>query len=150
MLFCFKTPIGYLSLQSNNGKITTIKFSETDLNQNKTNSEILKCKEELLEYIAGIRKNFDCKLELSGTEFQKKVWKELMKIPYGKTVSYKYIAEQIGQKTAYRAVANAIGKNPISIIIPCHRVIGSNGKLVGFRYGLEKKLELLKIERYIK
>lgn len=84
---------------------------------------------------------------MEGTDFQKTVWKELLKIPYGKTVSYKYIADKIGNKKAFRAVGNANNKNKISIIIPCHRVIGSNGKLVGYANGIDMKKLLLELEK---
>lgn len=84
---------------------------------------------------------------MEGTDFQKNVWKELLKIPYGKTVSYKYIADKIGNKKAFRAVGNANNKNKISIIIPCHRVIGSNGKLVGYANGIDMKKFLLELEK---
>lgn len=84
---------------------------------------------------------------MEGTDFQKTVWKELLKIPYGKTVSYKYIADKIGNKKAFRAVGNANNKNKISIIIPCHRVIGSNGKLVGYANGIDMKKFLLELEK---
>lgn len=84
---------------------------------------------------------------MEGTDFQKNVWKELLKIPYGKTVSYKYIADKIGNKKAFRAVGNANNKNKISIIIPCHRVIGSNGKLVGYANGIDMKKLLLELEK---
>lgn len=84
---------------------------------------------------------------MEGTDFQKNVWKEFLKIPYGKTVSYKYIADKIGNKKAFRAVGNANNKNKISIIIPCHRVIGSNGKLVGYANGIDMKKFLLELEK---
>lgn len=104
---------------------------------------------ELKEYLKGTRKDFtiyDSTL-LAGTDFQKKVWKELLNIPYGQTKTYKEIAKAINNEKAIRAVATAIGKNPLMIIIPCHRVIGSDGKLRGYAYGVETKKKLLSLEK---
>lgn len=104
---------------------------------------------ELKEYLKGTRKDFtiyDSTL-LAGTDFQKKVWKELLNIPYGQTKTYKEIAKAINNEKAIRAVATAIGKNPLMIIIPCHRVIGSDGKLHGYAYGVETKKKLLSLEK---
>lgn len=102
---------------------------------------------QLKEYLSGKRKNFDIEIEMIGTEFQKKVWKELLNIPYGETRSYKDIAIAIGNGKACRAVGNANNKNPIAIIVPCHRVIGSNGSMTGYAGGLDIKEKLLKIEK---
>lgn len=101
---------------------------------------------ELFEYFKGERKKFSVKLDIKGTDFQKKVWKELQKIPYGKTCSYKDIAIKLNDPNASRAVGTANGKNPICIIIPCHRVIAQNGKLGGYTGGLDIKIELLEVE----
>ena len=101
---------------------------------------------QLAEYLAGKRKKFDVKLAPKGTAFQQKVWKELLKIPYGQTRSYKDLAIAIGKPNAARAVGMALNKNPIPLIIPCHRVIGSNGSLTGFALGLETKRWLLEME----
>lgn len=104
---------------------------------------------ELKEYLKGTRKDFtiyDSTL-LAGTDFQKKVWKELLNIPYGQTKTYKEIAKAINNEKAIRAVATAIGKNPLMIVIPCHRVIGSDGKLRGYAYGVETKKKLLSLEK---
>lgn len=103
--------------------------------------------QQLDEYFARQRKTFDIALDLSlGTPFQQKVWQALLKIPYGETISYAQLASSIGQPTAYRAVANANGKNPISLIVPCHRVIASDGGLGGYTGGLDIKKQLLAIE----
>jgi O-6-methylguanine DNA methyltransferase len=98
------------------------------------------------EYLGGKRRGFDVDVSaLSGTDFQKAVWREMTKIPYGQTRSYKQLAEAIGKPKAYRAVANACGKNPLPIVIPCHRVVASHG-IGGFSLGLKLKRQLLKIE----
>lgn len=104
---------------------------------------------QLDEYFLGARKVFDVKLDLSvGTPFQQTVWRALLDIPYGKTISYAQLAHNIGKPTAYRAVANANGKNPISLIVPCHRVIAADGGLGGYTGGLQIKRILLGIEGY--
>lgn len=102
---------------------------------------------QLGEYFAGKRHSFDLALDMRGTEFQQKVWKALLDIPYGAAVSYKSIAEQIGQPKAVRAVGGANNKNPLPIVVPCHRVIGSGGALVGYGGGLSIKESLLSLER---
>lgn len=107
------------------------------------------CYKELVEYFTSGRKKFTFKIKLVGTEFQKKVWQALSKIPYGKTVSYKDIAEKINNPKAVRAVGLANKNNPLPIVIPCHRVIGKNGKLAGYSSGLDIKKKLLDLERAI-
>ncbi|MCG0275368.1 MAG: methylated-DNA--[protein]-cysteine S-methyltransferase [Thermosediminibacteraceae bacterium] len=102
--------------------------------------------EELKAYFEGKLRTFTVPLDLHGTEFQKTVWREVMKIPYGEVRSYGYIAKAIGKPKAYRAVGCANNKNPVPIIVPCHRVVGSNGSLVGYGGGLEMKSFLLKLE----
>ena len=104
-------------------------------------------KEQLEEYFNGKRKIFDVPLDLVGTEFQKQVWLSLLKIPYGATTTYAKQAKDIGRPTSVRAVANANGKNKISIILPCHRVIGTNGSLTGYGGGIERKKKLLDLEK---
>jgi methylated-DNA-[protein]-cysteine S-methyltransferase len=102
--------------------------------------------DQLNEYFARTRKEFDIPLNIEGTNFQKKVWNELQKIPYGKTISYKTLSEKLGDVKAIRAVGKANGQNPVAIIIPCHRVIGANGNLVGYAGGLDIKEKLLHLE----
>jgi AraC family transcriptional regulator, regulatory protein of adaptative response / methylated-DNA-[protein]-cysteine methyltransferase len=111
------------------------------------NKYLTQAQQELKEYLSGKCKNFSVKLDLVGTDFQKKVWQALLKIPYGETISYKQEAESMGKPTAYRAVANANGCNKIGIIVPCHRVIDSDGSLGGYGGGLERKKFLLDLER---
>ncbi|PSM52362.1 hypothetical protein CRN67_03620 [Campylobacter blaseri] len=108
---------------------------------------MLEAIEQINEYIFKKRQIFNLPLDLSvGTNFQQKVWRELQKIPYGKTISYKQLANNIGKISAYRAVANANGKNPFSIVIPCHRVIANDGGIGGYNGGVDKKVFLLNIE----
>lgn len=113
----------------------------------KVNMEEYDYHKEILEYFNGKRKIFTLPLDLKGTDFQLKVWKELLDIPYGETRTYKEIASNIGNPNACRAVGGALNKNPVLIVVPCHRVIGSSGKLVGFGGGLELKARLLELER---
>ncbi len=101
---------------------------------------------QLQEYFSGERKHFDLPLEIEGTEFQKRVWNELLKIPYGRTISYKELAVRLGDEKVIRAAASANGANPLPIVIPCHRVIGSDGSLIGYGGGLEIKEKLLILE----
>lgn len=103
--------------------------------------------EQLAEYFAGKRQEFDVPIKLAGTEFQNRVWQELRRIPFGATITYSQLAGRVGRPTASRAVGHANGCNPISIIVPCHRVIGSNGKLTGYAGGVDKKRWLLDWER---
>ena len=102
---------------------------------------------ELTEFLDGERKNFTTAVTLHGTPFQQSVWQALLEIPYGETVSYSVIADRIGNPKAVRAVGSAIGANPLLIIVPCHRVIGKNGSLTGFRGGLDMKVQLLDLEK---
>ena len=118
-----------------------------ELIENTQHSVLLETQKQLNEYFARQRQVFDLPLGFEGTEFQQKVWQALLTIPFGETRSYKQIAEQIGNVKAVRAVGAANGKNSISIIAPCHRVVGVNGKLMGFAGGLENKDILLKIEK---
>lgn len=107
---------------------------------------ICETEKQLAEYFEGKRKVFDIPLEFTGTDFQKNVWNALLQIPYGQTRTYQQIASQLGNPKAVRAVGLANGKNPISIIAPCHRVIGASGKLVGYGGGLHNKAFLLELE----
>ena len=107
---------------------------------------LLETERQLKEYFAGERRTFDLTLDLAGTDFQRKVWSALLSIPYGETRSYGEIAAQIGHPGAVRAVGAANSRNPVSIIAPCHRVIGSTGKLTGFAGGLDAKAQLLTLE----
>lgn len=146
--YYYETPIGRICIEEDNGFITKIDIvSEENHVEEKETKLIKKTYEQLIEYFNGKRKTFDIPLKLNGTEFQKKVWKELLKIPYGETCTYKDIAINIGNEKACRAVGGANNKNPIMIIVPCHRVIGKNGDLVGYACGLDVKSKLLEIEK---
>lgn len=147
-IFFYETEIGIIGIRENNKSITDIYFSKVDTNDNIEETDLIKeCFKQLKEYFEGNRVKFDLPLDARGTEFQKKVWNELLRIPYGETKSYKDIAVAIGNEKACRAIGMANNKNPIPIIIPCHRVIGSNGKLVGYAGGLNVKEKLLNIEK---
>jgi methylated-DNA-[protein]-cysteine S-methyltransferase len=142
------SPIGIVEINSTNEEIISIKFKDSVEKSSLNPPEVLKrCIEQLEEYFLGKRKNFNIPILFDGTAFQKQVWQKLLEIPYGKTVSYQFIAESVGDRNATRAVGNANGQNPISIIIPCHRVIGRNGKLTGYGGGLHRKKWLLDHER---
>ncbi|AWW27579.1 MAG: methylated-DNA-[protein]-cysteine S-methyltransferase [Acetobacterium sp.] len=147
--FCYQTPLGKIVLIENGSAVTRLIFSEVlPEGVNCTETPLLKkAVLELQEYFAGTRKRFDLPLSPQGTDFQQKVWKALQDIPYGAVVSYKDIALAIGNEKACRAVGGANNKNPISIIIPCHRVIGADGSLVGYGGGLEIKRRLLALEK---
>ena len=142
----FESPIGKVEIVADEEYIIKVAFVEEG-SEGDENEAVTACKKQLEEYFYGGRKNFDLKLKFTkGTEFQMNVWKALSEIPYGEKVSYKYIAEKINNPKAVRAVGGANNKNPIGIIIPCHRVIGSNGKMVGYAEGIDKKEYLLKLE----
>ena len=143
----YPSPVGYLCVKFQGGKVTSLKrVAAKPKNygvQNKLTEKVFK---QLTEYFAGKRKKFAFPYVLEGTEFQKKVWTELEKIPYGETRSYGEVAKAIGNPKASRAVGMANNRNPITIVVPCHRVIGSTGKLVGYGGGLKMKEDLLKLE----
>ena len=147
--YYYDTKIGRIGIVENGEAITYLCFEETlakDVNIIET-ALLKKAAKQLEEYLSGKRKAFDLPLAPQGTEFQQRVWMALQEIPYGKTCSYKDIAEKIGNVKACRAVGMANNKNPIAIFIPCHRVIGANGKLVGYAGGLDLKKKLLDLER---
>ena len=150
-----RSPVGRLKLISNTKNLVAVLWQgcepkwvdKRERKEGETHPVLKKTQTQLNEYFAGKRITFDIPLESYGTVFQKKVWKTLRKIPYGKKWSYLDIAQKIGSEKACRAVGGAIGKNPISIIVPCHRVIGKNGTLTGFAGGLKAKKFLLELER---
>ncbi len=140
------TPIGVLKIQASSQGITSVDFSASENNIISTSELTNRCKQQLKEYFDGERKIFDLALDQQGTLFQKTVWDCLIQIPFGQVVSYRDIADMLNNRKAVRAVGAANGKNPISIIVPCHRVIGSNGTLTGYAGGLDRKAWLLKHE----
>ncbi|MBN7773315.1 methylated-DNA--[protein]-cysteine S-methyltransferase [Clostridium aminobutyricum] len=148
-LFYYETIVGTIGIAEENGFLTDLFFGEENAPENSVQKESPLLKEavrQLKEYFTGSRKNFDLPLAPQGTDFQKRDWKALQEIPYGATVSYLDIAQKIGCPKGARAVGLANNRNPISIIIPCHRVIGKNGKLVGYGGGVDKKIKLLELE----
>lgn len=144
----YKSPIGTIEVKGNSKEIHSIYFIEEDISTTLevTSGEIKKCVQQLDEYFLGNRKEFELNLSPSGTEFQGKVWTELLKVPFGKTRSYLEQSKKLGDVKAIRAVASANGKNPISIIIPCHRIVGSDGSLTGYAGGVWRKKWLLEHE----
>lgn len=149
-----QTPVGKLKLVSSNKGLAAILWENDnpgrirlgEMSKQNDHPILLKTEEQLKEYFKGARNKFSLALDFKGTEFQKKVWHALLTIPFGETRSYQQIADQIGHPKAFRAVGSANGKNPISIIAPCHRVIATSGKLAGFAGGLEIKTFLLDLE----
>lgn len=142
----YKSPIGNLRILANEAYITEIQFSDEYFKMDLLPNQIKQCINELDEYFNGKRRVFTIPINPSGTEFQGRVWNQLCKIPFGKTISYIELARQLGDEKAIRAVGTANGQNPIPIIIPCHRVIGNDGSLTGYAGGLLKKQWLLEHE----
>lgn len=141
-----ESPLGTIELKASSQGIVHVIFCGDQRHKVNANDITKKGKQQLKEYFAGERKEFDLPLDPKGTDFQKKVWRSLVDIPFGKTLSYGDIAQKLNNVNAVRAVGGANGRNPISIIVPCHRVIGSNGALTGYAGGVERKLWLLKHE----
>ena len=148
------SPVGELTLVARNGKLSAILWEVERANRVRlgelveasNNPVLLETERQLTEYFAGSRTQFELELDFTGTHFQKQVWQALLTIPFGETRSYSQIAQQIGNPKAVRAVGAANGRNPISIIAPCHRVVGASGGLTGFAGGLEAKQYLLTLE----
>lgn len=141
-----KNDLGYLKIQATENSVVSVSFEDSEPEAGETNQVIEECKSQLSEYFAGARKVFSVPFDLIGTDFQVGVWKELMKIPFGEVITYTNLAQRMGGIKKLRAVGMANSKNPIGIIIPCHRVIGKNGKLVGYGGGLWRKRWLLDFE----
>jgi methylated-DNA-[protein]-cysteine S-methyltransferase len=142
-----KTPLGYAKIEGDENGITLVSVLDSEEKTTNIIPEVLEdCVHQLQEYFEGKRKDFSLQLNPQGTNFQKSVWAELEKIPYGKTISYLELSKKLGDEKAIRAAASANGKNPIWIIIPCHRVIGSDGSLTGYAGGLWRKKWLLEHE----
>jgi len=148
------SPVGQLTLVARDGKLSAILWETEranrvrlgELHEANDSPVLLETQRQLQEYFAGTRNQFTLELDFTGTDFQKQVWQALLTIPFGETRSYSQIAQQIGNPKAVRAVGAANGRNPISIIAPCHRVIGASGELTGFAGGLQAKQYLLALE----
>ncbi|MDF2500251.1 MAG: Methylated-DNA--protein-cysteine methyltransferase [Anaerosporomusa subterranea] len=148
--YIYQMPIGEIGIVEDGTAITNVYFNRETAPHDVTIKETALLKEagrQLKDYLAGNRKSFDLLLAPYGTEFQQRVWQALQQIPCGETRSYGEIAKSIGQPKAVRAVGLANNRNPILIFIPCHRVVGANGKLIGYAGGLEAKQYLLNLER---
>ena len=142
------SPVGPLLLAVSERGLMALEFDRGDVADAwvESRERNAACARQLEEYFAGQRRQFDLPLDLRGTDFQKRCWQELLTIPYGETRSYADIARAIGNPSAVRAVGLANGQNPVAIIVPCHRVIGSDGSLTGYGGGLETKRKLLELE----
>lgn len=140
------SPVGELEIRSQEDAITLIGFLRDEEQPENPTPVIQRCIQELDEYFYNGRKFFDVKIQLNGSAFQQQVWSQLMEIPYGKTTYYADIAARVGDINSVRAVGLANGQNPIAIVVPCHRVIGKDGSLVGYGGGLERKVWLLRHE----
>lgn len=145
-----KTPLGFAELKGDESGLASVTVFDNEKPLDIIPEILEDAVHQLTEYFEGRRKEFTLTLQLEGTEFQKKVWNELLNIPYGKTLSYLELSKKLGDVKAIRAVASANGKNPLWIIVPCHRVIGSNGDLIGYAGGLHRKKWLLEHESPVK
>jgi methylated-DNA-[protein]-cysteine S-methyltransferase len=142
----FKTPLGIATIMGDENGIATISIADKGELSTEIPSVLQEAITQLNEYFVKTRTNFTFKLNPKGTDFQQKVWKGLLEIPYGKTMSYLELSKKLGDVKAIRAVASANGKNPLWIVVPCHRVIGTDGSLTGYAGGLWRKKELLELE----
>lgn len=140
------SPLGPLELKSNGSYLVSAKFSDADYANEKPNDILQLAAKQFAEYFSGKRKTFDLPIQQTGTDFQQRVWHNLHKIPFGESISYLQLAKQLGDAKTIRAAASANGKNKLAIIVPCHRVIGSNGTLTGYAGGLWRKQWLLNHE----
>lgn len=150
----FETPLGLLIAVCNDGGLTGLYFHDEkhavaiqpDWREEASARPLADCRRQLDEYFAGRRRTFDVVLAAEGTEFQKRVWNQIARIPYGETITYSELARRAGSPGSSRAAGAATGRNPISILVPCHRVVGSDGSLTGYAGGLPRKTRLLEIE----
>jgi methylated-DNA-[protein]-cysteine S-methyltransferase len=149
-----KSPLGDVTLVANETELTGLYFvnhrhmpeSKAGWTLNKKHPVLQKAEKELTEYFAGKRDTFTVPFNLGGTPFQKRIWKEIATIPFGKTISYSELAKKAGAPKAVRAAGAATGRNPVSVIVPCHRVMGKNNSMTGYGGGLERKQRLLALE----
>lgn len=140
------SPLGNLLLTEKSGSLVQVGFTNQPVKENTDSRLLPEAAIQLKNYFSGQLKDFDLPLSPGGTAFQQRVWRELRLIPYGETISYKELAQRLGDVKSIRAAGTANGQNPIAIIIPCHRVIGSDGGMVGYAGGIDKKKTLLKLE----
>jgi methylated-DNA-[protein]-cysteine S-methyltransferase len=141
------TASGWICLEAEGGVITRAWFSDEPVSEGDPDTALISALQQLQEYLNGERKSFDLPLQPAGTPFQQKVWKALTEVKFGTTYSYKEFATKIADAKSPRAVATAIGANPVAILIPCHRIIGSKGDLTGYAWGLHRKEWLLNLEQ---
>ena len=149
----YKSPLGYIKIKSDGEHITSVNFEDKkskDVDESDDVAILDQCKKELDEYFNAGRTKFTVPYKLYGTPFQEEVWKKLKSIPYGRTISYKDVAQKIGTTKLSRAVGQTNSLNPIAIIVPCHRVVGSNGNLTGYAGGIDRKKWLLEFELKVK
>lgn len=140
------SPLGNILINTQEEMISELRFTEEPVSPEVLEAVILKAQEQLEEYFSGKRKTFDLPLAMTGTAFQQRVWSAVNTIPFGQTTSYLKLSQTLGNPAAIRAVGAAIGANPILVIIPCHRIIGTNGQLTGYAGGLGRKEKLLELE----
>ena len=142
----YASPIGPITLRAEDGALTALTFGAGS-DSGSDDAVLAAACAQLDEYFAGTRTEFDLPLRLTGSPWEERVWAQLRTIPYGVTVTYGELAARLGAPTAARAVGSANGRNPISIVVPCHRVVGSKGALTGYAWGVERKAALLDLER---
>ncbi|HBH11579.1 MAG: Methylated-DNA--protein-cysteine methyltransferase [Clostridiales bacterium 38_11] len=141
-----ETPLGLIRIKASDRGLTEISFRQKNEEEQRFNKHVDVAAKQLMEYFAGLRQEFQLTYDIIGTDFRMKVWHELQKISYGSTISYKELAIRVGNPKAVRAVGGANHWNPLGIVIPCHRVIGADGSLVGYAEGIDKKKWLLDLE----
>jgi methylated-DNA-[protein]-cysteine S-methyltransferase len=142
------TSLGNVLLEIHDEKLTRLQFTQDALSEESIQGIAKEVKNQLDDYFSGKRNSFDMPLELKGTDFQKSVWEAVNQIPFGQTTTYMKLSQKLGNVAAIRAVGAAIGANPILVIVPCHRIIGTNGQLTGYAGGLERKQALLELEGF--
>lgn len=142
------TSFGNVLLEIQDEKLTRLQFTQDALSEKSLQGIAKEVKNQLDDYFSGKRNSFDLPLELKGTDFQKSVWEAVNQIPFGQTTTYMKLSQKLGNVAAIRAVGAAIGANPVLVIVPCHRIIGTNGQLTGYAGGLERKQALLELEGF--
>ncbi|MBN3583708.1 methylated-DNA--[protein]-cysteine S-methyltransferase [Algoriphagus aestuarii] len=140
--------LGNMLIELEDGKLVRLQFTEDPVSEEPLEGMVADVKNQLEEYFSGKRKVFDLALELKGTDFQKSVWEAVNEIPFGQTTTYMKLSQKLGNPAAIRAVGAAIGANPVLVILPCHRIIGTNGQLTGYAGGLKIKQALLELEGF--